>query len=146
MRTERQGEAIRNLIAPSPPGRTAHVAGTRSFEACFFEPTRRAGAERAKLTISTWWYNFYTMDFEFDSRKSDSNKRKHGIDFTKAQALWDDADLVEIPARTSDESRSVVIGKIGARHWSAVITYRDVCIRIISVRRSRKEEVEFYEG
>jgi len=42
--------------------------------------------------------------------------------------------------------RSVVIGKIGARHWSAVITYRDTCIRIISVRRSRKEEVEIYEG
>jgi len=86
------------------------------------------------------------MDFEFDPRKSNANKRKHGIDFTKAQALWDDANLVEIPARTSDEPRSVVIGRIGARHWSAVITYRDACIRIISVRRSRKEEVEIYEG
>jgi uncharacterized DUF497 family protein len=86
------------------------------------------------------------MNFEFDSGKSDMNKQKHGIDFTKAQALWDDADLVEIPARTSDEPRSVVIGKIGARYWSAVITYRDACIRIISVRRSRKEEVEIYEG
>ncbi len=86
------------------------------------------------------------MQFEFDSRKSDSNKRKHGIDFTKAQALWDDLDLLEIPARTTDEPRSVVIGRIGARHWSAVITYRDDCIRIISVRRSRKEEVELYES
>jgi uncharacterized DUF497 family protein len=86
------------------------------------------------------------MDFEFNSRKSGTNKQKHGIDFMKAQALWDDVDLVEIPARTTDEPRSVVIGKIGARHWSAVITYRDDCIRIISVRRSRKEEVEIYEG
>jgi len=98
------------------------------------------------LTISTSRYNFYTMGFEFDSGKSDKNKQKHGIDFTKAQALWDDVDLIEIPARTSDEPRSVVIGKIGARHWSAVITYRDTCIRIISVRRSRKEEVQIYEG
>lgn len=86
------------------------------------------------------------MNFEFDADKSDANKQKHDIDFTKAQALWDDVDLVEIPARTTDERRSVVIGKIGARHWSAVITYRDDCIRIISVRRSRKEEVEIYEG
>lgn len=86
------------------------------------------------------------MDFEFDTRKSDANKQKHGIDFTKAQALWDDVDLIEIPARTSDEPRSVVIGKIGTRHWSAVITRRGACIRIISVRRSRKEEVEIYEG
>lgn len=86
------------------------------------------------------------MDFEFDPGKSDANKQKHGIDFTKAQALWAEVDLVEIPAFTSDEPRSVVIGKIGALHWSAVITYRDACIRIISVRRSRKEEVEIYEG
>ena len=72
--------------------------------------------------------------------------QKHGIDFAKAQALWDDPDLIEIPARTTDESRSVVIGRIGNRHWSAIITHRDDCIRIISVRRSRKEEVEIYEG
>ena len=98
------------------------------------------------MTFSTRRYIFYTMNFKFDSGKSDTNKQKHGIDFTKAQALWDDVDLIEIPARTSDEPRSVVIGKIGARHWSAVITYRDACIRIISVRRSRKEEVEIYEG
>ena len=86
------------------------------------------------------------MEFEFDSRKSDANKQEHCIDITKAQALWDDVDLIEIPARTSDEPHSVVIGKIGTRHWSAVITHRDACIRIISVRRSRKGEVEIYEG
>ncbi len=85
------------------------------------------------------------MDFEFDSGKSDANK-KHGIDFVRAQFLWDDPDLIEIPARTSDEPRFVVIGRIGRRHWSAIITYRSDCVRIISVRRSRKEEVAIYEG
>jgi len=86
------------------------------------------------------------MNFEFDSDKSDANKEKHGIDFVRAEALWDDPDLIEIPARTRDEPRFVVIGRIGSRHWSAIITYRDDCIRIISVRRSRKEEVSIYEG
>lgn len=86
------------------------------------------------------------MEFEFDSGKSDANKQKHGIDFVRAQSLWDDPDLIEIPARTSDEPRSVVIGKIGSRYWSAIITYRNDSIRIISVRRSRKEEVSIYEG
>ena len=86
------------------------------------------------------------MNFEFDPGKSRTNKQKHGIDFEKAQALWDDPDLIEIPARTSDEPRSVVIGTIGSRHWSAVITYRDDRIRIISVRRSRTEEVHIYES
>ena len=86
------------------------------------------------------------MEFEFDSRKSIINKRKHGIDFFEAQSLWDDPDLVEIPVRTSDEPRFVVIGKISGRHWSGVITYRGEKLRIISIRRSRKEEVEIYES
>ncbi len=86
------------------------------------------------------------MEFEFDPRKSDSNKQKHGIDFYEAQALWDDPDLIEIPVKTIDEPRYVVIGKRTEKHWSGVITYRVEKIRIISVRRSRKEEVEIYES
>jgi uncharacterized DUF497 family protein len=86
------------------------------------------------------------MEFEFDSKKSQSNKKKHGIDFSQAQALWDDSDLIEIPARTSDEPRFLVIGKISGEQWSAVITYRRKKIRIISVRRSRKEEIDIYES
>lgn len=86
------------------------------------------------------------MGFEFDSPKSYSNKKKHGIDFDEAKVLWNDPDLIEIPAKTIDEPRFLVIGKISERHWSAVITYRGENIRIISVRRSRKEEVEIYES
>ena len=86
------------------------------------------------------------MEFEFDPEKSQVNKAKHGIDFIEAQLLWLDDMLLEIPARTSDEPRFLIIGTIGRKHWSAVITYRQDRIRIISVRRSRKEEVEIYEG
>ena len=86
------------------------------------------------------------MGFEYDHEKSEANKAKHGIDFEEAQALWDDPDLVEIPAKVTDEPRSVVIGMIGDKHWSAVITYRSDNIRLISVRRSRKEEVAIYES
>jgi uncharacterized protein len=86
------------------------------------------------------------MEFEFDSAKSNSNKKKHGIDFYEAQALWNDADFIEIPLKTIDESRFLVIGRILEKHWSAIITYRSENIRIISVRRSRKEEVEIYES
>mgnify|MGYP001559327358 CR=1 FL=1 len=86
------------------------------------------------------------MQFEFDSKKSESNKAKHGIDFYESQALWDDPDLIEIPLKASDEPRFLVIGMISGRHWSGIITYRSDKIRIISVRRARKEEVEIYEG
>ena len=71
---------------------------------------------------------------------------KHGIDFIEAQKLWNDPNLLEIPARTEDEPRFIVIGRIEVTHWSAVITYRSDDIRIISVRRSRDEEVGLYEG
>jgi uncharacterized protein len=85
------------------------------------------------------------MDFEFDPSKSDANLLKHGIDFLAAQALWRDPALLEIPARTSSESRFLVIGRLRGSHWSAVITYRQQTIRLISVRRSRPEEVQLYE-
>jgi uncharacterized DUF497 family protein len=85
------------------------------------------------------------MEFEFDLKKSLSNKDKHGIDFGEAQALWNDPHLLEIEARTSDEQRFLLIGMIDGKHWSAVVTYRGDKIRIISVRRSRKEEVGLYE-
>ena len=86
------------------------------------------------------------MSFEYNPKKSQSNREKHGIDFERAQAIWDDADYLEIPAKTSDEPRWMVIGKVGGKCWSAVITYRSEYIRIISVRRSRDEEVELYES
>ena len=86
------------------------------------------------------------MEFEFDPEKSRVNSRKHGIDFEEAQTLWGDSDLIEIPARTTDEPRFLVIGTIGGKHWSAVITYRGESRRIISVRRSSEEEIEIYES
>ncbi len=68
------------------------------------------------------------------------------MEFVDAQALWDDPDFVEIPATTTGERRFVVIGRIAGKHWSGIITYRGDRIRIISVRRSREEEVEIYES
>ncbi len=86
------------------------------------------------------------MEFEFDENKSRSNKLKHGVDFVEAQVLWQDDDRIEVPARTADEPRLVIVGKIGAKVWAAVVTYRNGKVRIISVRRARQQEVELYEG
>ena len=86
------------------------------------------------------------MSFEFDAVKSASNRDKHGIDFSEAQALWRDTHRIEVPARTTDEPRWMVIGQIDGRVWSAVVTYRGERVRIISVRASRESEVALYEG
>lgn len=84
--------------------------------------------------------------FEFDNAKSEANRIKHNIDFIEAQLLWNDPMLLEIPAKTADEPRYLVIGLIDGKHWSAVVTYRSPNIRLISVRRARTEEVALYES
>jgi uncharacterized protein len=86
------------------------------------------------------------VEFEFDPARSASNLDKHGIGFTAVQALWDDVMRAEIPARTAGEERWLVIGQIEGKHWSVVVTYREQQVRIISARRSRKEERALYEG
>ena len=84
--------------------------------------------------------------FEFDPSKSESNLEKHGIDFVDAQAIWRDSDFIEVQAKSGDEPRSLVLGMIGSKHWSTIITYRSEVILIISVRRSRESEVALYES
>lgn len=86
------------------------------------------------------------MEFEIDSAKSAANLAKHGLDFSQAQELWNDPTRVEVRARTVDEPRWLVVGRIGGQHWSAVVTYRAERVRMISVRRSRPEEVAIYEN
>lgn len=88
------------------------------------------------------------MEFEFDPDKSAANKAKHGIDFVEAQALWldDGLEVVLSKHRESEEERFLAIGRIDAKQWTAICTFRGEAIRIISVRRARKEEVGYYEG
>jgi uncharacterized protein len=85
-------------------------------------------------------------EFEFDPDKSMKNMEKHGIDFVEGQELWQDVDLLQIKAKTIDEDRYIVIGKIDNKYWTGVITYRENKVRIISIRASRYEEKELYEG
>jgi uncharacterized protein len=96
------------------------------------------------------WYSFYpnncSVEFEFDPAKSSANKAKHGIDCVEAQTLWLDEALIEAPAKTDDEPHFLLVGRIGRRRWSAVCVRRGERTRIISVRRSRKEEIEAYES
>ncbi len=87
------------------------------------------------------------MIFEYDINKSKSNKQKHGIDFKEAKELWQDPYTFEIPSISNKyENRFLVFGQINSKNWTAIITYRDTNIRIISVRRSRTKEVRLYES
>jgi uncharacterized DUF497 family protein len=85
------------------------------------------------------------MHFEYDESKSRANLEKHGIDFETAQLLWEDPRLLEIPTRVSEEPRYLIVAFLQQRYWSAIVTYRQDSVRIISVRRSRQEEIKLYE-
>ncbi len=84
------------------------------------------------------------MPFEFDPVKSAANRAKHGLDFVQAQAIWQDENRLEITAFSSTEPRFQVLGLVAGKLWSAFITYRNHNIRLISVRRARKNEHALY--
>jgi len=87
------------------------------------------------------------MIFEYDKHKSDINKQKHGIDFQEAQKLWEDPYAFELPSlQNGSEDRFLVLGMIGSKNYTAIITYRCENVRIISVRRSRQKEKILYES
>ena len=85
------------------------------------------------------------MKFEWDEGKSRTNQDKHGIDFETASNLWLDEDQIEIYAPHPIEDRRIIIAKYRNKIWTAIYTMRDDTIRIISVRRARKKEVNLYE-
>lgn len=81
--------------------------------------------------------------FEFDPKKSEINQQKHGINFVDAQMLWS-AESVILESRFNEEIRFLLIAEIPSGCWTAIFTKRGTKIRIISVRRSRKNEKEFF--
>lgn len=77
------------------------------------------------------------MKFEYDNHKSTANKAKHGISLEDAKDLWA-VPAVELEAKTIDEPRYMIIGKINGKFYSCIYTIRGETIRLISARRSRK--------
>ena len=85
------------------------------------------------------------MEFEYDPHKSAANLLKHGIDFEEAKEIWNNV-VVTIPSNSEvDEQRWLVIGRIQGTYWTAIVADRNPTTRIISVRRSRKAEIQVYE-
>ncbi len=84
------------------------------------------------------------MEFEFDQAKSEANRLKHGIDFVEAQELWHDFYALQIQAKSDTEPRFALIASMQGKVWSVFFTERRSNIRIISARRSRTNEEDFY--
>ena len=85
------------------------------------------------------------MIFEYDIVKSNMNVEKHKVSFEEVQEIWNDPDLVVLPARKRGEKRMMAIGKAYSVCFSVVHTIRGEAIRIISARRSTAKEAKLYE-
>ncbi len=86
------------------------------------------------------------MKIEYDKNKSIANKIKHGIDFEEARKLWDDDMVFNSLLPFPYEERYLYVGNIDGKMWTAIVTCRDKVIRLISVRRARKKEIQNYEN
>lgn len=87
------------------------------------------------------------MDIRFvwDSDKDEINQVKHGISFVAATVAFDGRPLVTTESAYADEVRNLTTVRIDGRFWTIVWTPRSGDVRIISVRRSRKNEVEEFK-
>lgn len=87
--------------------------------------------------------------FEWDPKKSTSNRRKHGVSFDEAATVFTDehALLIDDPAHPEKEERFVLLGLSAALRMLVVChCYResDEVIRIISARKATRKERGFY--
>jgi len=68
------------------------------------------------------------------------------LDFVAAQEIWQDPNRLTLPAAHQTEPRQLVVGRISGKAWTAIITWRGMSVRLISVRRSRAHEIQLYEA
>ena len=83
--------------------------------------------------------------FEWDEWKNRANQDKHGVSFEEAAGIWDDEDMLVVPARRRGEKRLLAIGRIHVAVYAVIHTERGVAVRIISARLATEKERQAYE-
>jgi uncharacterized DUF497 family protein len=86
------------------------------------------------------------VEFQWDTRKAESNLRKHGVSFSFAMKVFQDSNRLERLEDSEDygETRWVVIGLAGQILVTAIYVWRGDDIRFISVRKADRDETEAY--
>lgn len=89
------------------------------------------------------------MKFGWDENKNQANIKKHGIDFAEAVYVFADPFALNIPddEHSEKEERWIILGiSLQSTVLLIVHTYREGdSIRIISARKSTKNEQRIYE-
>jgi uncharacterized DUF497 family protein len=82
--------------------------------------------------------------FDWDNNKNRSNQKKHGISFEDASDIFNDKDRIQYVENRDDEKRYKIVGKAFEAIITVIYTMRDLIVRIISARRSSKDERKAY--
>lgn len=84
---------------------------------------------------------------EWDDKKNEINKQKHGISFETAALVFADKDRIEYydTKHSVDEDRFVVLGLVGKVLY-VVYTEREDASRLISARTATPTERRVYYG
>lgn len=84
-------------------------------------------------------------DFEWDENKRNANIEKHGLDFR--DAVWVlDGPYLKYPAKEGNgEQRWIAIGMLDDIAVAIICTMRGPALRVISMRRARKNERKHYD-
>ncbi len=86
------------------------------------------------------------MNYEWDEHKRKANLQKHGVDFREIEKFdWVSALVLEDQRKDYGESRYRAMGRIGSRLHALVFTLRDKNLRVISLRKANRREVNNYE-
>jgi uncharacterized DUF497 family protein len=86
------------------------------------------------------------MDYQWDKDKEHTNRRKHGVAFADAVAVFADDNAITIEDDHPDEERFVIIGMDAlGRILVVVYAWRGESIRIISARKATASECRQYE-
>jgi hypothetical protein len=88
-----------------------------------------------------------SLRFEWHDEKAIANKKKRGITFEEASAVFRDSYSITIfdPAHSSIEERFITLGMSNKNRLIVVVhTDRHNTLRIISARKAAKNEIKQY--
>lgn len=93
------------------------------------------------------------IDFEWDEKKNEINRKKHGVSFEEAKSCFEDdhARVFFDVEHSKDEDRSILIG-LSSELRTLIVVYTErvnggddlIVNRIISARKATKKEFQYY--